>query len=407
MANFFSAIQNKFKARYHGRYVGHLIEQIAEFHPQIVLPLLWAARNSDKDDSNFRPTKRKLLDSIESVTTEVVFLNRKNDDEDDRRADMEILLNIDDKPARVLVEIKMLDSFLKGQLKNYKDWSEQHNEVDGSRRVVVLTAYPLTREEMNLIEGSKKVCHIYLSDLVDELEVMSQSELVTLFKNYMYEEGYAMYKLEKGSVDDEAFKSFMVLNFLPHLSGKGKVVAAKKISRGPIVFSSLVQNWQLVSDRLSAVLPFSFNQKPTIRYFPEQCGNEANGMLLEKKDGILHKRRKVRAVKKGGRYWLMADQVIPGRNNLRIEWGQVIQISLTEDDITCELYALVHRKNKEFSHESFRLKSGVVDPLLYTPEKLLGTLKVLVERVIAGADKEIQTVGQDEEQASDGASNDD
>lgn len=406
MTNFFSAIQNKFKARYHGRYVGHIIEQIAEFHPQIVFPLLWAARNSDKTDSSFHPPKRKLLDSIESVTTEVVFLDRKNDDEDDRRADMEILLNIDDKPARVLVEIKMLDSFLDGQLKNYIDWAKGHNEVDGNRRVVVLTAYPLTKEEMDLIKDSKKVCHMYLSDLVEELEAMSQSELVTLFKNYMYEEGYAMYKLEKGSDDEAAFKSFMVLNFLPHLSGKGKVVAAKKISRGPIVFSNLVQNWQLVSDRLSANLPFSFKQKPTIRYFPEQCGNEANGMFLEKKDGILQKRRNVRAVKKGGRYWLMADQVFPGSKNLRIEWGQVIQISLTEDDITCELYALIHRKSEEFSHKSFLVES-VVDPLLYSPEKFLGKLQALVLQVIADASKEIQTIGQDEAQASDEAPNDD
>ncbi len=385
MANFFSAIQNKFKAGYHGRYVGHIIEQIAEFHPQIVLPLLWAARNSDKTDPSFQPKKRKLLDSIESVTTEVDFLNRKNDDDNDRRADIEILLNIDDKPARVLVEIKMFDSFLDGQLQDYIDWSNWHNEVDGNRRVVVLTAYPLTKEEMDLIGKSEKICHMYLSDLVEGLEAGIESELVNLFKKYMYEEGFAMYKLEAGSDDYKAFMSFMVLNFLPHLSGKGRVVSGKKISGGPVVFANLVQNWQLISERLSSSL--GFKQVPTVRYFPEQCGSDVNGIDLETATGIYTKRRGVRRNKTGGRYWLTAEKVFSETTKLRVEWGQVIQISSSDDGIKCGLYAFVTKARNELSHKGIDKWLDIADPLLYSPESLLEKLKALVGDAVAEAKK--------------------
>lgn len=390
MANFFSAIQNKFKAGYHGRYLAHIIEQIAEFHPHIVLPLLCTARNSDESDQSFQPTNRKLLDSIESVISEVDFLNRKNNDENDRRADMEIVLNIDDKPARVLVEIKMFDSFLPDQLKDYTDWANKDNTVDGHRRVVVLTAFPLLQEEMRWINKSPRVCHMYLSDLVEQLDTGLGSELVDLFKKYMYEEGYAMYKLEADSDDYEAFLSFMVLNFLPHVSGKGRVVSVKKISRGPVVFSNLVQNWQLISERLSS--SYSFQRKPTVRYFPEQCGSEANGMALECKEGLLLPRINVRHKKIGGRYWLTADQVFSDSNKLRLEWGQVMQIEREEQDaevdVSCWLYAIVKRGRNELAHARTKpLKKGVVDPNLYSPEQFLGKLKLLVDEAVKKAEE--------------------
>lgn len=395
MANFFSAIQNKFKSAFHGRYIGHIIEQIAEFHPQIVLPLLLVARNSNsgKPDSEFRPTKLKLLNSIESVSTEVDFLNRQNDDDNDRRADIEILLNIDEKRARVLVEIKMFDSFLLGQLQDYIDWANKTNEIDDVRKVVILTAYPLSNEEMQLIYKSPNICHMYLSDLTEQLDTDFGSELIDLFKKYMYEEGYAMYKLEADSDDYKAFESFMVLNFLPHASGKGRVVSVKKISRGPVVFSNLVQNWQLISDRLSSSL--NFPRKPTVRYFPEQCGGEANGIDPEFKEGLLIPRTNVRRIKTGGRYWLNADQVLPGSNNLRLEWGQVMQIEREVSDsdvaVSCWLYAFVRRGRSELSYSRIKpLKKGVVDKILYSPEEFLDTLLSLVNDVVKKAENSDQ-----------------
>lgn len=384
MANFFSAIQNKFKAGFHGRYVAHVIEQIAEFHPQIVLPLLLAARNAGKADLSFKPSKTKLLSSIESVTTEVDFLNRKLNDENDRRADMEIMVSIDGKQARVLIEIKMFDSFLDNQLKDYIDWANSSNEVDGYRRVVVLTAYPLSKDEMNLIADANRICHMYLSDLVERLDDGIDSELVALFKKYMYEEGYAMYKLEADSDDYKAFLSFMVLAFLPHLSGKGRVVSGKKIAGGPVVFANLVQNWQLISERLSSAL--GFKQMPTVRYFPEQCSSETNAVQLSTEDGIFLKRRGVRKSKTGGRYWLTAEKVFPDSTNLRVEWGQVIQISDSEDGIKCGLYAFVRRGLQELSYEGIEwLNGGITDSLLYSPELLLRRIQSLVDGVVSKA----------------------
>ena len=109
---------------------------------------------------------------------------------------------------------------------------------------------------------------MYVSELSKEIGSYSAvSDLARVFDKYLYEEGYAMYQL-RDPLDKRAFLSFMAMNFLPIEAGHGKISSEKNVSRGPIVFSNIVSNWQLVSNRVAAGL--GLGRIPTIRYFPEQ-----------------------------------------------------------------------------------------------------------------------------------------
>ena len=387
MKNFFSAIQGKFDAKYHGRYIGNIIEQIAAVQNKMIEPLLKHA-----------PTKKEWgLKSVEEITTESIYLT----DEDrahDRRADLTMNLKSDISPRKttdgppigcILVEIKVNDNFLTNQLDDYIRWARGRNDNE-DRAVVILSAFPITPKERDAIKENKEfITHIYFSDFADALRQRNEnSELISLFLDYFDEEGYAMYQLQARSrnnkeadeSDYNALLSFMALTFLPHKSGKGKAASAKKIARGPAVFSNIVQNWQLVSDRFAALYLESKNPKskrrPTIRYFPDQATTSLRENFSEMSDtDILSERRRTRASKICGRYWLTADRVLDSDNNIRLEWGQIIQIQRGSDDdsesIECYLFAYIRKNQLQIGGKIIKIPNGITNRNLYNIEEFL------------------------------------
>jgi len=404
MTNFFSAIQGKFKAGYHGRYLGHILEQVAVFHPEITKPILKNA------PLQCRKLPRQLL---QTVTTETSYLsneifrsvkiNSKRDtgacdqfdssEVKDRQSDLEITLSTDHYWARVIVEIKMFDEFHENQLEDYIDWARRRHELE-DRAVVVLTAYPIDSISQKIIENNSDVIsHMYLSDLtIFDTVSQPKSELAALFQNYLTEEGYAMYQL-KSNEDDSDYKalhSYMVLSFLPHASGHGRVATSKNIARGPVVFSNIIQNWQLVSDRLASQL--NFPRIPTIRYYPEQSSKDSTINIDLPKDRILELRRHARKNKHWGRYWLCSDSVCSD-DKVRLEWGQILQIQSggenNADGIECTVYALIKRGTEQLS-EAIPVvlkKDGVKDARLYSPEIFMKLLRQCVDEAAISAIK--------------------
>lgn len=381
--NFFSSIQRKFKAEFHGRYIGNIIEQIASKRIEVIFPLFNIAPLEN------RWKKKELQD----VTTEFSYLVNKEridveDDGKDRRADLAIELDSGSKKGIILVEIKIKDGFLPGQLDQYINWAKGRQKIE-DRAVVFLTAFPLAESERCCIEmNSKYVAHMYFSELNDKLRSGSlNSELVDFFVDYLCQEGYAMYQLpindEKNNNDYDALLSFMVFTFLPHASGKGRASSAKKISRGPEVFGNLVQNWQQVSDRL-ADLKLGAERRPTIRYFPQQGSQslDEDGLDLSE-ENLLDYRRGVRKYKKWGRFWLTADRVLEG--SVRIEWGQIIEIkqgaSEGNIDIDCYLYALIRDGLIQISSEKVKIKGGIENRNLYSSEVFVHELSKVLARV--------------------------
>lgn len=381
--NFFSAIRGKFNAEFQGRYLGNIIEHIAAARIEVIEPLLRAA-----------PLKHPKwrLKEVEEVAAEVACVSLKSQRENekemiDRRADIFIKMDNGEKTAQILVEIKINDGFLKGQLEWYIDWARERSEIE-DRAVLFLTAFPLTDYERNKInENSGFVRHFYLSELTDKLRSSAKnSELIALFVDYLCIEGYAMFNLlsDNGerSADYDSLLSFLVLQFLPHESGHGKVSNAKKIIRGPVVFGGLVQNWQQVSDRL-ADLKLGAGRRPTIRYFPEQgkkSSLEENQELIDLT--LLSSRKRIRENKQWGRFWLTADSVLDKDHGVRIEWGQVIEIQHgnRENEIDCCLYVLIKKRDIQHAGKFIYLKDGLCNKNLYSVEKFMDEIfKLMVE----------------------------
>ena len=380
MPTFFTAIQNKFKADYHGRYLGHIIEQIAEVRPEVVTPIL----------KNAPLTRKVTSKSMEQIVSAEVHYTDTDDKDPRRLADLEISLSGGGHLARILVEIKMLDKFLPGQLEAYAKWAMCRTNSE-DRAVVVLTAYPIDKEANSFIDANKKVLrHMYLSDLTLGLDASTNnSELIQLFKSYLYEQGYAMYELKKenNDTDYKALLSFLVLNFLPHQSGYGKVSGSVKISRGPVVFSEIVKNWQLISDRLASHL--NFTRSPTVRYVPQQGANEQDLEYRLPNGQILEIRNNSRNGKRWGRYWLFSHCTFKvEKDTFYVEWGQIIQIQTNSSDsekpIECGVYSLVKRGSNQLSKSGINwLENGIENSTLYHPEKMLALLK---ERIVLAAE---------------------
>jgi hypothetical protein len=381
--NFFSAIRGKFNAEFQGRYLGNILEHIAAARMEVIEPLLRAA-----------PLKYSKWRSkeVEEVAAEVAYLSLKSQRENekeiiDRRADLSIKMDNGEKTAQILVEIKINDGFLKGQLDSYIDWARERSETE-DRAVLFLTAFPLTDYECNKInENSGFVRHFYLSELTDKLRSnVKNSELIALFVDYLCSEGYAMFNLlsDNGerSADYDSLLSFLVLQFLPHESGHGKVSNAKKIIRGPVVFGGLVQNWQQVSDRL-ADLKLGAGRRPTIRYFPEQGKKfslEENQELVD--STLLSSRKRIRENKQWGRFLLTADSVLDKDHGVRIEWGQAIEIQHgnRENEIDCILYVLIKKRGIQRAGKFIYLKDGLCNKNLYSVERFMDEIfKLMVE----------------------------
>jgi len=393
MANFFSAVQGKFNAKFHGRYLSQILEQIAAFQPCILEPVINRAAWNRAFQVGEKPVKWGLMD-VQSALSEVQYLETTQDV--DRRADLQVDFAKNDQYAKMIIEIKMMDRFLPLQLQDYIDWAKK-SDASEDRCVVVLTAFPISQEETELIlENKKCIIHMYLSDLHAGLLVAEQkSELIQLFTQYLLEEGYAMFSMnfvastEKNQNEDyQSFISFMVLNFLPHASGWKRVASAKKIARGPEVFSHLIQNWQLVSDRLART-HLAAAIRPTVRYFPEQISDAKNYQVDSEKwetGDLLENRRSIRKGKSSGRYWLTADIVLDSTTNMRLEWGQIFQIQIptANDKVTeqipvqCSLYALVRVGQKQLGASFLPVDGGITNSDLYMPEPFM---KLLFEQI--------------------------
>ncbi len=316
---------------------------------------------------------------VERAFTESLYVK-------DRRADLEIeCTNKDDALIRILVEIKINDQFLDGQLKAYIDWVKKRRDLE-DRAVVVLTAFPLSELEQDRIrKNSDFITHMYLSDFLrNQKSSLNNSELFNFFKTYLTEEGFVMHELE--GKDFDALLSYFVLNFLPHAAGHGRVAKAEKISTGPATFAKVVQNWQLVSDRL-ATIKLKSKIRPTVRYIPQQSQSTFDDSIELEESNLLDSRRGIRRIKNWGRYWFVADCVLFAQTQLRIEWGQVIEIQKGNEaeskTMGCWIYAFVRKGTHQIAAKKkvFKdFKTIQINTLNY-PEKFMDELFGLAEEV--------------------------
>ncbi len=383
MGNFFSDIQGKFSAKFHGRYLGHILEHVASVRPEVLHPILKAA-----------PFKQPI--NLKAISIENAFAESSY--QAGCRADFEIeLLRSDHTRSRVLIEIKINDSLnssrkkpnevdedLIGQLAAYLKWVKERDGMSEDRAVVVLTSYPIDEDERESINtNSSCIRHMYLSDFMsDQKSSLNESELFSFFKTYLTEEGFVMHELN--DVDYDALLSYFVLNFLPHASGHRNVAKAEKIATGPATFAKVVQNWQLVSDRL-ATTKLKSRRLPTVRYMPQQSQSHFDDSIDLKISDFYAARDKLRKIKNWGRYWFTAECVL--KNNMRIEWGQVIEIQNGNETepktMGCWIYAFIRKGTHQIAakKKSFKDFKAIQSKSLNHPEKFMDELFQLIETV--------------------------
>ena len=366
---FFSEVKSFFKEEFSGRYFEIILKNIAIEVPSVLKPLI-----GNQYKKNIR------------IETEHHYKSG-------RKADIAIFAGEGVDVVEFLIEVKIKDSIMEAknktndQLQDYLEWA-MDPEAKNKRKFILLTAYSIDKEYQERIKQAEvKAEHIYISKFHEDLklnkESSRESNAIDLLLHYLIEEGYAMYKLNDNNDDIEALKSFLVLNFLIHESGHGRVKSKLNISLGPLVFSKLINNFQLISSRVSS--DNNLKPKATVGYLPEQIykekSNDRDQDFIE--FNMLHRLKNRSNRGNIGRYWLSADAILHQNPKIRLEWGQIIQIEKDVPNIKCILYAGIRegsRSGRVISQYSHELKNGIEDDVLFSPEKFTHALQELIEK---------------------------
>jgi hypothetical protein len=315
MKTFFSEFQSKFPATYYGQYIEAIIKSISnarissgEKIPRILLPFF----------SHLKINTKNIVEV--GVDSEVIFSGGSQD----RRADLLISFERSNGLSGVIfVEIKVDDKIIKSKKEDENDQLDDYLRAldiyeSDEKYFILLTAHPVDRDLLKKMEAqAERSKHFYFGDYGRCLLASDHLSLEGMFFDYLIEKGYVMFKPNKE--DKEDFLSFMVLNFLKHNSGHGRAVSDRKISNGPVVFSKLVKNWQLISYRLNASLKTKGG--PAVRYLPEQIVKAS----VESKDSYIDYRLKMREVRESGRMWLFSEVVVD--EQARLGWTVIYSIS--------------------------------------------------------------------------------
>lgn len=379
---FFKDIRGMLKSEYEGRYLAHVISLIGKKEPQILALLI---------GQNIRTNE---------ITCDLEYKHK-----DDRRADMIIRT----KNIEVLVEIKAQDGGSNSdsakevrdknfhnneQLKDYIAWMRDPEAGQIERRLVLLNKYPSvssikkTLDELSE-EDRTKIVDLTYSDFAETLRKAVDNnkvppQYVNLLFEYFSDEGLVMFEFKPEDVD--AFTSFMVLNFLPHVSGHGKQAAWDKIARGPEIFSLLVKNWQLTSELFSQTCGMS--RTPTIKYWAHQEYSKS----LENADynDSFARRETVRQNKLAGTWTIFSNSSIAkvDERNINFEYGIEYKISkrkkeTSEDNpVEVKLYCVLLFKQEPVGFNEVILKDGLTDDCFKTSHKLALKIAKLANKTI-------------------------
>ena len=386
---FFKDIRSMLSAKYEGRYLAHLITLTSKYDQRILFPIIG----------------NKLRKGITSCQTEYSYI-------EGRRADLLICSD----QFESLVEIKAEDggsnSSINGenensnahnvaQLKSYIDWLHDQ-PVDGRERLLVLlTKYPCVADMKMVLNEvpkilSKKIRLLTFCEYADYLKVLAEgssenANYINMLFEYFSDEGLVMFDITNEKSDLDAFISFMGMNFLPHQAGLGKLAVQSKVSKGPQIFSHLVQNWQLVSEQFANSC--SIKRVPTVRYLPHQ---EYERPLNSLPTSMVDRRKASRLYKKSGSWTIWSDTVIV-EEKLRMEFGieygiekqsKEALINISECPITVNLYAAFRDRKVSFCERKISIPDGLKSVELRSSLSLQYKLRELILELIKDLTKE-------------------
>ena len=296
--------------------------------------------------------------------------------------------------GKIFIEIKAEDEIIKSKFETGNDQLDDYLEKINDQNenyFLLLTAHPIPAEHSKKIhEKGRKSKHLYFSEYAALLpKIKGESEkslsIESLFTQFLIEKGYIMYQPDTDSQKD--FLSFMALNFLEHQHGHGRVVSQRKISNGPIVFSKLVSNWQLISSRVNSLL--ARKGPPAIRYLPEQCTRNTftDYEITDKKTYTGH-RIAMRKARMQGRMWISAEVVID--DPMRLGWSVIYSIQNGTkglngvEAIMCKHIVSI-RTHNSIHHEEIGEDMDFATYCQLTPDKVIEDLVKLIRKLEANS----------------------
>lgn len=382
--SFFAEIQNLFKAKSSGVYIGQLIKSIGNSEPSVLTPL----------------SGKESLSEVQ-INTEFAYKNEHH--KNARFFDLHIRIpkSNDALDIEIGIEIKVEDHLLENQLEDYVEWV--NNASNTTRKFILLTAHPLTqidtdrwRTALDKTWDKATIRKIYFSDLCAELQKNAQTKPLTFeLLKYFQEMGFAMKKMNNEEI--KALKSFLVLTFLEHNAGNGKQAIEKNISNGPSAFGLLLNNWQLVASRFADRI----GQKriPTTRHIPIQYYRDNSVPQTLPSNVIelntINKRRETRNKKSYGQYWFTSDMVIDSASGLRIEIGKKIQVEKDLTEIAYQIYVAIKIRPNCIAVASTKQRSiNEKDKLIFNLEEQLSQLYILLQNAYKDIDSESEVKDQ-------------
>lgn len=347
-----------------GRYLAFVIKAVADQN-EAFLPTLFGIKKNTKW----------------SCDTEYCFHDGK------RRADLAIYEDGSEEPA-YLVEIKVWDNkdndHTHGQFNDYKEWAG----IGNMPKVFIISPFGLADAQMQAISDSRKA--LKLIDL-SSVAFDSNSELVTLFVEYLMEAGYIMKKLEDSRAS--AFTHFLISAFLPHRHGLGNnaKTSAERVEEGPLVFADIVSNFQLFAQTFP-----STQRKPTVQYSFEQSLKTSRRpkkdvvpteYIFKRGDGEKDSNifSPQRQLKVGGKLLIFAYCPLESQSGY-LEIGIWIEIVKGNEDnpVTYGSYASVYKGKEFFAYEESVLKTDSGFPrLLSSQQEAIKEFRKLAKKLVA------------------------
>ncbi len=347
-----------------GRYLAFVIKAVA-----------------DQDD-DFLPTLLGIRKSKLICDTEYCFSNGE------RRADLAIYEDGGVEPT-YLVEVKVRDNkdsnHTCGQFKEYQKWAGNGNVP----KVFVISPFGLPDTQMQLILNSRKALKLIdLTDVASKLK--PEYGLAKLFVEYLKDAGYIMKEIKNERAS--AFTHFLIGAFLPHRHGLGGGVknSAERVSEGPLVFSDIVSNFQL----LVQTFP-SKPKKPTVQYVFNQAlkatrvqnnGGDPTYIFKLPEGGEDTKFSPSRDLKVGGKLLIFA--YCPLGDSTYLQIGIWIEIDNSKDNnrvpVTYGAYAEVYKNDEQFaySHADLKVRNLEFPVLLSSQQEAIKEFKNLAKSLV-------------------------
>lgn len=357
MRSFFSSIKNYFAGTFAGRYDEIILREVSQECPAM-MRLLYKDFNSSKHEIKLEYWYKKGKKVQKGKGGGI-----------GRRADIAIL---EGKRVCCLIEIKVDDSPLKGQLEDYINYSKKHNV-----EFVYLTRHKPCNDDLYLLEKYEFCKHIMFSDLYDlarnSVAVMKSAFGKTYLK-YLEDNGDMFTE-----IDPKGVKKFLTRMFLPW-GGNGRIRNTKDmVDTIPSTFKNLMNNLYIINEEIKGKIDCQVTIDYAIFPYIKKIDDKEYD-----KDGIC---RDVRKGKSGGEIYLYASGSFAEKPSIVIEYGLCLRAEpKNKKKYYYNLYSSIFLSGYSVSEEKSTISEKQLSNKDFCVEKLTELTKNALQSCVENKD---------------------